>query len=111
MGRAVFRLAADQLDGLERELTAIDVFSLKRAYLANVDDGTQWFLRVRAAKQRKTVVLDNHFPDPIVRVAEYVRTRIVPAHRSEIDAAAPLASHDKLQEPMRWEEDMPAEQR
>jgi hypothetical protein len=106
--RATFRLSTAELAGLERELAVIDVFALKRGYFARVDDGTQWFVRARAAQQRKTVVLDNHFPEAIVRVADHVRTRIVAAHRDEITAATPLTSHGKLDEPMRWPEDVPA---
>ncbi|MEP7121251.1 MAG: hypothetical protein ABJE95_10090 [Byssovorax sp.] len=105
--RATFRLSQSELAGLQRELAAIDVFALKRGYCAAAEDGTQWFLRVQAARQRKTVVLDNHSPDAIARVADPVRRQIVAVHRDDLAAAAPMLAHDKLREPMSWAEDEP----
>jgi hypothetical protein len=104
---ARFRLSPPELEGLQRELAAVDLFGLKRGYFARVDDGTQWFVRVQAVRQRKTVVLDNHFPEPIVRLTLHVRDEVLAPHREAIDAAEPIESLDGLREPMRWSEDAP----
>jgi hypothetical protein len=105
--KATFRLSSEELEALKRVLVAIDVFGMKRAYFALADDGSQWFVRVRAGGQQKTVILDNHFPAPIVGLSDHVRTAIVGRHLAAIRAAAPLPLHGKLDEPMRWPEDAP----
>jgi hypothetical protein len=108
--RAVFTLTDEELAGLKGELKAIDVYGLARGYFAAVNDGTLWFVRVQAAGQKKTVILDNHFPDPIVRLGGFVRAKIVAPHAAEVTAAEPLPRGIPL-ERLQWEEDVPREKR
>lgn len=104
--RAELTLPKDEVDALRRELIGVSFATLARGYYADVSDGTQWFVRVRAGGARKGVFLDNHFPAQITRLAEYVRARIIEPRRAEIERAGsrPIGT---LGEPEFWPEDIP----
>lgn len=103
--RAELTLVKVEVDALRQELVDSSFTSLARGYYAQVDDGTQWFVRIRAGKARKGVFLDNHFPASVTRLAEYVRARIVEPRRSEIERAT--ARRPGSGEPEFWPEDVP----
>ena len=49
-----------------------NLFSLDRAYHANVADGTQWVLWIEQNGQSKTVYCNNFFPDQIRKFADEI---------------------------------------
>ncbi len=100
--RAEFTLSAAQLDSLQKELTALDVFTLSAGYLANVYDGTQWFVKVQAGGQRKAIWCDNHFPARVVQISDFVAKNILPAFKKEIDAAVPVTLKPEEIEASDW---------
>lgn len=104
MFRAAFVLSPEQLEALQKELAAIDVFALDAHYVDEaVRDGTLWGLQVQAAGQRKTVGCGNAFPSAMVRLSRFVRLRIIDAHESAISNAVVLKGVDRpYHPPNRW---------
>jgi hypothetical protein len=88
--RAGFTLDPRTLAALRKRLADIDFFRLKKAYHANVYDGTQRFAKVEASGKRKGVYCDNHFPLPFQRPHAFVNERIIAVHPTEIAAAKPI---------------------
>lgn len=103
---AKFVLAKDMVEALRAELVAISFGTLHRQYTAQVNDGTQWFVRVRVGAQRKGVFLDNHFPTPVVRLSEFVRTTIVEPRLPDIEASRERPFGAPVEREF-WEEDEP----
>jgi hypothetical protein len=105
-GRLLLYQRTDELDGTvvrSRWETAADVLPpeavasvlaaatsnqltlLRRAYHADVYDGTQWVLRIRQGEHDKAVYFNNHFPERVVRFAtkldEIIATTVGPRLR------------------------------
>jgi hypothetical protein len=85
--RAEFTVAAPMVTHLRKLLVEIDYPSLKRAYHANVADGTQWCIRVDCAGIVKKMYCNNYFPAAAMRLAAAVGGEILPAHGPEIQKA------------------------
>ena len=99
--RATFTLAPQTVTELRTLLKDIDFFRLKKAYHADVHDGTQRWARVEASGKRKGVYWNNHFPDHFERLHQFVKQKILGAHRAEILASEPVEVDPKeLETPM-----------
>ncbi|MCI0462569.1 MAG: hypothetical protein L0Z62_36935 [Gemmataceae bacterium] len=92
--RAEFQVPPEAVGRLRRLLAEIDYFSLKRAYFADVVDGTQWCIRVDAAGVTGTVYCDNHFPVAAMRLARFVGEEILPEYEAELSKARRLRESD-----------------
>lgn len=85
--KAEFEVAPAHITRLRQLLVEVDYPSLKRAYHADVVDGTQWCMRLDVAGVAKHVYCDNHFPEPARRLARLVGSEILPAHEATIKKA------------------------
>lgn len=100
---ADFQLTAAELAGLQRELVDLDVYGLKAVYRTSAtEDGTSWMLQVQAAGQRKEVWCANAFPEAMVRLSYYVRTRVVEPHGAALEQGEILTFQGPYHPPPRW---------
>lgn len=83
--RATFAVDAGTVAELRRLLAEIDYWRMKKMYHGAAADGTQWFVKIRAAGRNKGVYCNNHFPDGIQRLSQFVHSRILEPHRAEIN--------------------------
>jgi hypothetical protein len=91
------------LSKLRAELNDVRYFSLQKSYRdPNVDDGTQWFVKVRVGNNKKGVYCDNAFPPEIVRLSEFVHREILEPRMPEL-ASAPVVDADDAREPEHFE--------
>jgi hypothetical protein len=88
--RADFVLAPQTVTELRALLREIDFFRLKKAYHADVHDGTQRWAKVEASGKRKGVYWNNHFPEDFERLHQFVRQKVLAAHQPEILASRPI---------------------
>jgi hypothetical protein len=63
---------------------SIDYPSLKRAYHANVCDGTQWRIRLDVSDVTKKIYCANYFPSEVRRLADFIGGELLPAHDAEV---------------------------
>ena len=96
--RAVFSLDAGTLADLRKLLAEVDFFRLKKEYDANVEDGTQRWVKVEASGKHKGVYCNNHFPQPFKRICRFVNNRIIAAHPAQIAAARKIELDPKDRE-------------
>lgn len=82
--RAAFTVPPRTVADLRQLLVDSGYFDLKRSYSGGVADGTQWFVRARAGGREKAVWCDNHFPADVIKLNDFVRTRIVGPNRESI---------------------------
>jgi hypothetical protein len=80
-------MPAPALAKLRQLLVDVNYASLKRAYHADVVDGTQWCICVDVAGATKKVYCNNYFPDAAVRLASAISQDVLPAHEEEIKSA------------------------
>ena len=85
--KAEFQVPAPTLAKLRQLLVDVNYASLKRAYHADIFDGTQWCIRVDVAGATKKVYCNNYFPDEAVRLASAISQDVLPAHEEEIKSA------------------------
>lgn len=88
--RAEFVLDPQTVADLRKLLKEIDFFRLKKAYYADVADGTQRWAKVEASGKRKGVYWNNHFPEDFERLHGFVKRQILAAHQPEILRARPV---------------------
>jgi hypothetical protein len=96
---AEFSVDAGTLAELRKLLAEVNFFKLKKEYDANVEDGTQRWIKVEASGKRKGVYCNNHFPQVFMRIYGFVNDRIIAAHPVEIGAAQEIELHKKDMEP------------
>jgi hypothetical protein len=94
--RATFTVPPQTVTDLRKLLVDTGYFDLKRSYNGNVEDGTQWFVRARAGGREKGVWCNNHFPADVIKLNDFVRTRIVEPGRPSI------ANTTRVQLPNNW---------
>ncbi len=100
---AEFRVDEAALAKLRAELNEVRYFSLEDTYRdPNVDDGTQWFVKVRVGNNKKGVYCDNAFPPEIVRLSEFVHQEILEPRMDQF-ASAPVVNAEDAREPERFE--------
>jgi hypothetical protein len=100
--RLQFRLSNEEYGALRSFVLSQHFFDLKKAYRANTNDGTQWFVRVRVTGLEKRVYCDNHFPREVIAISEFVRTNIV-EDRLVPDAGAPLGPKEAFDHRRAWD--------
>jgi len=93
------------MSALRNKVVELGLFDLSGMYSSGADDGTQWFLKLQVAGQRKTVWCDNHFPNPMVKLSEYVGRNVLPLHKPEIDKAEKIELKRDDWEPEDWREE------
>lgn len=88
--RAEFQVDLATVGTLRQLLVNIGYFRMKRAYHADVHDGTQWVVRVDAGGRVKGVYCNNFFPAEIKRLPTFVHVYILGPHQADLDAATPI---------------------
>ena len=98
-----FRVDKAKMAELRATLNEQKYFSLEAEYRnPEVQDGTQWFVKVRIGDRKKGVYCDNEFPPEIVRISEFVHREIIDPRQREL-AGAPEIDADDAKEPERFE--------
>lgn len=69
-----FRVPKETLQKLKSLLMDVEYFSLKSQYHAYVHDGTQWFVKVSCREGKKSVYCNNHFPQEIVKISDFLQS-------------------------------------
>jgi hypothetical protein len=91
-GREVrFELTAGELDELVRTLNRERFLALAMKYDSGDSDGGWWIFEVRTGGKSKFVTAKNTYPGPLVRIATFVKERIIDA-RPELEAKSGLLS-------------------
>jgi hypothetical protein len=85
-----FTIDVPTMQGLRALLNDIGYFHLKKEYHADIQDGTQQWLKVEASRRKKGVYCNNYFPPEVQRVRGFVQQRIFDPHAAEIGAAKPI---------------------
>jgi hypothetical protein len=70
--RGQVTLPTGRIEQLRDLIKSERIFDLKGRYSAEAHDGTQWILLIEQRSTRKSVYLDNEFPDEVQRLAHLV---------------------------------------
>jgi hypothetical protein len=100
--RASFALSSDELVALKSQLIELNLFASNRAYLSDVHDGTQWFVKLQANGRHKAIYCSNYFPAEVVKLSRFLADKILPQHKSEIDVAATIELKPDEREHETW---------
>jgi hypothetical protein len=98
-----FQLSGEQIMALKGEIAKERIFDLKKAYRADVFDGTQWIVRVRAGRDQKLVSCDNHFPREVIALSNFVRALLPPIPVDRRDVGVALTEDQVFQIEKGWE--------
>ena len=93
--KSAFRLATTEMRALREKMVALQVMSLQAGYFADVMDGAQWYVAIRAGGRTKTIYCDNHFPEPVVALSTFIRTRVLVPHTRDLELVTET-------DPVRW---------
>ena len=69
---ATLQLEPAAIDDLLRSIEENHLMKLDRVYGSDIEDGTQWVLRIRQGDHEKSVHFNNSFPEPIVRFVRHL---------------------------------------
>jgi len=97
--RARFTIKLQVVDRLRHEIENQRILQMMAMYrVANLADGTQKFVKLRASGQWKFIWCDNNFPHEVTSLFDYIRSEILAPNHEEIDSA-----EEVVLEPKDWE--------
>jgi hypothetical protein len=73
-----FQATVAAVADLKRLLIDVGYFTLPESYNTDVQDGGQWYVKVKCHAAKKSVYCNNHFPEPVRKVSDFLRDRILP---------------------------------
>ncbi|REJ67200.1 MAG: hypothetical protein DWQ31_11950 [Planctomycetota bacterium] len=80
-----FTVPSSTVADLKEHLLKLQFDSWKESYHARVDDGGQWFVKVRGKDITKSSYFNNHFPAAVIDLSAFVRDRILTTEVLELE--------------------------
>ena len=73
-----FQVSAADVADLKKLLMDTSYFSLPDMYDTGVQDGGQWFIKVKCTAAKKSVYCNNHIPEQAQRISNFLRQHVLP---------------------------------
>jgi hypothetical protein len=94
-GRKTFYVGGAELERLVNRINSLGIFRLHKSYHADVLDGTQWCLLIKAGGRRKSVYCDSYFPAAIHKLAKFVHQELIQPYTGDVQAEHVSASEHR----------------
>jgi hypothetical protein len=92
-----FEIPKEMLRDLKAQLNDVGFFALQDAYRGpSGHEHSQWFFKVRIGERKKSVMLDNEFPAPVVRLEHFISENVLDPHRAEFKTAQVIAPEPEV---------------
>jgi hypothetical protein len=84
--RKTFAVGPRGLGRLVQAINDLGLFGLHRAYHADVHDGTQWCVLIKAGGRRKAVYCNNTFPPEVRQLAAFADSELIAHYADGVEA-------------------------